>query len=177
MKTIFVGGVHGVGKSTCCEQVAASHQWLHARASDLIRQQRADAIARVGKLVADVDGNQRLLLCGIEKLRASPKGASLLLDGHFALRDVGGVIQRLPMATFSALQLYGLVCFVDEPIAIASRMRERDRQDVSEDDVAALQAEELSHARQVARALAISLEVLPALDTAGLSRLVAEADH
>lgn len=177
MKTIFVGGVHGVGKSTCCRQVAKSHGWLHLTASEVIRRQRADAIAKVGKLVSNMDANQDLLLRGIEEHRSSSSSSSILLDGHFALRVGDGSIQRLPASVFAALQLDGITCFFDDPAAIAERLRERDQQDVSEEDVAALQQEELMHAQEVAKALALSLEVLPAFDSAALLRLVARSSN
>lgn len=177
MKTIFVGGVHGVGKSTCCKQVAESHGWSHLSASEVIRGQRADAIAKLGKLVANVDANQDLLLRGIEVFRASSSGGSILLDGHFALRVADGSIQRLPTSVFAALQLDGITCYIDEPAAIAERLRERDHQEVREDDVVALQQEELMHAREVAKALNLRLEVLPAFDSGALSRLVVASMH
>jgi adenylate kinase len=175
MKTIFVGGVHGVGKSTCCKEAAATCQWLHASASDLIRKQRADAVATVGKGVADVEGNQQLLLRGVNELRAASNRTPIVLDGHFALFGEDMTVQRLPISVFAALHLDGLVCFADEPAAIASRLCERDGQGVSVREVAALQQEELAHAKDVATALGIPLDVFPAFNTARLSRLLAMA--
>ena len=172
MKTVFVGGVHGVGKSTCCKEAAATCQWLHATASDLIRKQRADAVAAVGKLVADVDGNQQLLPRGLNELRATSSCARIVLDGHFALRGGDSTIQRLPVFVFSALRLDGLVCFTDEPSSIAARIRERDGQQVDVSAVAALQQVELAHAKEVANVLGITLAVLPAFDKVRLSRLL-----
>ena len=175
MKTFFVGGVHGVGKSTSCKEAATACQWLHARASDLIRKQRADSVAATGKLVADVDGNQQLLLRGVDELRATSNRIPIVLDGHFALYGKDGNVQRLPVSVFTALHLDGLVCFVDEPEAIASRMLERDGQGLGVREIAALQQAELAHAKDVATALGIALEVLPPFTTARLSRLLATA--
>jgi adenylate kinase len=157
--------------------VAENHGWLHLSASEVIRGQRADAIAKVGKLVANVDANQDLLLRGIEVHRSSSSSSSILLDGHFALRVRDGSIQRLPTSVFAALQLDGIACFLDDPTAITQRLRERDQQKVNEEDVATLQQQELMHAQEVAKALALSLEVLPAFDSAALSRLVASSSN
>ena len=40
MNVVFVGGVHGVGKSTACEHVATAQGCAHISASDLIRRER-----------------------------------------------------------------------------------------------------------------------------------------
>jgi len=157
---IFVGGVHGVGKSTCCAQVASALACMHVRASDIIRQRRTDAVATQGKLVADIDANQALLLQGFEQIKKSAGGTSILLDGHFVLRDLSGSIQRLPSILFAGLGLSQLVCFEDSPLSIAKRMHERDGIAVAASDVAALQTEELNHAQKVAVALQIPLRVL-----------------
>jgi adenylate kinase len=177
MNVVFVGGVHGVGKSTACELVARAHGYAHISASDLIRRERAGAVAANGKLVNDVDGNQELLIRGFQRFCDSGSSQCILLDGHFALLDGDGDIQRLPLSVFRALAPSRLVCFEDDPAAIALRMKQRDLNDVGVDQVSSLQYQELSHASDVALDLRISLMVLRAFDMAGLERFVSTSSH
>lgn len=174
MNVLFVGGVHGIGKSTCCETVAARYQCLHVRASDLIRQQKASAAPVTTKLVENVDANQGLLLRGFEQVKRTTSIGPILLDGHFVLRDLSGAIQRLPTRVFAGLGLTSLVCFEDDPLEIAARMNERDQTTVDIDDIASLQAEELRHARDVASALALNLKLLRAFNVGGLQAILTE---
>ncbi|MET0334107.1 MAG: ATP-binding protein [Rhizobacter sp.] len=170
MTIVFVGGVHGVGKSTCCAEIAGQLDYLHIAASAVIRQERADAIASKGKLVADVPGNQELLRRGFERMKLSAGHEMILLDGHFALRDSERAIQSVPSDVFASLGIQHLICFVDTPIAIAERMNSRDGEEVQLGDVSELQAAELGTARAVALALGIQLTVLDGLDVEGLRK-------
>jgi adenylate kinase len=173
MNIVFVGGVHGVGKSTTCESVARTHRYAHISASDLIRRERADAVTANGKLVTDVEGNQDLLIRGFRRFCDSGGHSRyILVDGHFALRDGGGDIQRLPLSVFRALAPNHLVCFEDDPLAIALRLQQRDLNEVGPDQVSSLQDQELSHASDVALDLQVPLTVLRAFDVAGLQRLL-----
>jgi adenylate kinase len=79
---IFLGGVHGVGKSTLaalCKESGVEH----LRASDLIKQASSEARFDERKRVKDVDGNQGIL---VRSLNARiDGGGKFLLDGHFTL--------------------------------------------------------------------------------------------
>lgn len=172
MTIVFVGGVHGVGKSTCCAQVAEQLECVHVSASEVIRRQRADAIAASGKLVTDVGGNQELLLRGFESVKRLAGPASIMLDGHFALRDSERTIRRLSAELFSDLGVKHLVCIVDEVEAIVLRMGVRDGQSPHADDVSSLQKAELDNAKDVAKALRMPLTVLNGIDVEGLARAV-----
>jgi len=170
MTIVFVGGVHGVGKSTCCSEVANQLRCVHVTASDIIRQQRADAIAAKGKLVANVAGNQELLRHGFELVKRLAGQSTILLDGHFALRDSERAIQSLSSDVFVGLGVEQLICFVDAPIAIVERMGSRDGETLHIDEVAELQRAELETASAVALALGIQLTVLQGPDRAGLKQ-------
>lgn len=177
MNTIFVGGVHGVGKSTCCAQVAEDLDCLHVTASDVIRNQKSAAIADNGKHVADVAGNQALLLRGFDRVRQAASGRPILLDGHFSLRDGNGHIQLVSVEVFVGLGVSHLVCFIDDPEAIRSRVRLRDRLDPDSQQLAALQAAELGNAHHISLSLPAPLAVLKAFDSAGLGRLLTQDQH
>ena len=160
MRTLFIGGVHGVGKSTACAQVANDLSCLHVRASDLIRQERSNAIAKNGKLVEDVNGNQELLQQGFDRLKSSTTAQFILLDGHYALRDSATKIQLLPVTIFQELRLSGLVCLENDPSVIVKRIKARDGSSISIEDVSELQKAELEHAQTVSKALSLPLSML-----------------
>ena len=80
---IFVGGVHGVGKTTFCQRLAAESGYSHFAASSLIKQKKETAISTVSKNVTDIPSNQELLLEAISDLEAS----IIILDGHFTIPD------------------------------------------------------------------------------------------
>lgn len=173
MTLVFVGGVHGVGKSTCCAEVARLADCVHVAASDIIRRERAGAIASSGKLVADVDGNQNLLIRGFHNLQRAASQTSILLDGHFAMRDSTGKIQSVSADVFRALGIDHLVCLSDAPEAIAIRAKLRDGKAPAAEDIAELQEAELQNAKLVAAALDVSFTQLRAGDIEALKRLVA----
>ncbi len=160
MRTLFIGGVHGVGKSTACAKVANDLSCLHVRASDLIRQERSNAIAKNGKLVEDVNGNQELLLKAFDRLQSSSMAQCILLDGHYALRDSSTNIQLLPITLFQGLSLSGLVCLENDPAVIVKRIEARDRSSISIEEVSELQKAELEHAQTISKALSLPLSIL-----------------
>lgn len=172
MTVVFVGGVHGVGKSTCCAQVAQLAGCVHVTASEIIRRERSQAIASAGKLVADVDGNQRLLIRGFHTLRVQTGTTPVLLDGHFAMRDGLGEIQSASVDVFRSLAIDRVVCLADEPSAIAARIQQRDGTASVVREIAELQDAELRHARLVAVALAVPFTVLQGGDVEALRRYV-----
>jgi adenylate kinase len=167
---VFVGGVHGVGKSTCCAQVAQLDGCLHVTASEIIRRERAQAIASAGKLVADVDGNQELLIRGFHAFRQQAGTSPILLDGHFAMRNGLGGIQSVSVDVFTSLGIDRVVCLTDEPSAIAARVRQRDGTAPPDREVAELQDAELQHGRNIAATLAIPFMLLQGGDIEGLRR-------
>ncbi len=172
MTVVFVGGVHGVGKSTCCAQVAQLAGCLHVTASEIIRRERSQAIASAGKLVADVDGNQGLLISGFRTFRVQAGNTSILLDGHFAMRDGLGEIREVSVDVFRSLGIDRVVCLVDEPSAVAIRIQQRDGTALAEREIADLQDAELRHARLVAAALAVPFTMLQGGDVELLRRHV-----
>lgn len=171
MTVVFVGGVHGVGKTTCCSQVAQRLGCLHVTASEIIRRERVHAVGSTGKLVADVDANQQLLIRGFQSLRAQAGPTSILLDGHFALRDRFGEIQPVFVDVFRCLCIDRIACIVDEPSAIAARLRQRDGIAAADPEIDQLQDAELRQARLVATALAVPFALLKGVDVEALSSM------
>lgn len=163
---IFLGGVHGVGKSSMCSEVARKIGLTVFSASAIIRAERQVLSADSRTAVRDVSGNQELLIQGVRK-RAPESSGYFVLDGHFALRTLGGALERIDPAVFVALGIDHFICVRDDPQAIAARLLERDGAILRMDDIVSLQSEELDHARYVSRELHTHLDVIQAFDHIG----------
>ncbi|BAP87351.1 flagellar adenylate kinase [Burkholderiales bacterium GJ-E10] len=164
MGVIFVAGVHAVGKTTLCKQAEQTKEIAHYSASDLIREEKANAVPEQGKVVTEVDAPQRHLIRAVH--RVLPRhGGKILLDGHFSLLTATGKIEMISVDVFHALGLERVVVLHDEPVAIAARWSRRDGGAVDLAMVTTHQEEELRHARHVAQTLAIPLTEVRAFDT------------
>lgn len=172
MGVIFVAGVHAVGKTTACTQAADTLKIAHYAASSLIKAEKADAISSQGKAVIDKDGNQELLIRGVEKACMRHQGR-IILDGHFTLLMADGNIETLSISVFRALTIEGIVVFQDQPDEIAKRLQLRDRETWIPEHIAKHQNAELAHAHAVSTELNIPLTLLAAFNSKGLTDTVA----
>lgn len=163
MGVIFVAGVHGVGKTTSCAYAVRSLGFAHYSASGLIKAERISAIPEQGKSISDVEGNQALLIHGVEKACGQHQGR-IILDGHFTLMKPDGRIEAVAVEVFSLLSLNGVVIYHDEPATIVERLHKRDGENCSVDVIARHQNFELAHAQLVASELDLPLEILSAFD-------------
>lgn len=171
MGIVFVAGVHAVGKTTACEEAARVCAVPHYSASGLIRQEKQAAIPERGKVVADIGGNQELLIKGVRRVLAHGAGR-VLLDGHFTLSNQEGEIEKVAFEVFRMLSVDCAVIYQDDPIAIANRLAERDGEARPVDLVARHQSEELSHAQNVSSQLGVPLFLLDAFDASGLIKVL-----
>jgi len=168
---LFVAGVHGVGKSSCCRHVAERTGFQLLTASTLIKAERELAIAKHSKAVLDPAGNQELLIRGIRNAMKSCH-ERMILDGHFTLLKADGKIMAIEIEVFVQLELERIVVFRDDPAAICNRLHERDGQDSSISTVSVHQDAEIEQGRVVASNLGIPIFILNAFDEDGLARAI-----
>lgn len=145
---IFVGGIHGVGKTYFCEKIKKSLGFDYYTASQLIERQRGVQFD-VDKKVADINSNQVLLIEALNKLRES--GKEFVLDGHFCLVNNDGDISRVPFETFQEVKPNKIILLTENPQVIMQRRAERDGIELDIKEIAAFQHEEYSYAVEVAR--------------------------
>lgn len=153
MSTVFLAGVHGVGKGFLGTPVAKSLEISHFTASQLIREEKGHASWGVDKLAGEIDDNQTALIRAVR--RHYEMGQDILLDGHFVLRDSAGKLTKLAREVFSDLQLSGVVLLTEDPKIIANRLTNRDGTVTSLGAIAELAEAESSHAHEVCEALKI----------------------
>lgn len=160
---IFLGGVHGVGKTSMCDGISEQFNLKVASASAIIRAENEYPSPDSRTAVSNVGGNQELLIRGVRRL-LSDDPANYLIDGHFALRTLAGKIEAIDAGVFHSIGVSGLVCLVDDPHAIAQRLAARDGEDHDVNKVAQLQTAELASAESVSRDLGLGLTVVQAFD-------------
>lgn len=155
---VFVGGIHGVGK-TFLGAPAAKHLGIrHATASQLIREERGLQSWSADKRVTSIDENQAALISATTRLRA--EGHRLLLDGHFVLRDANGSLTEVDVRVFRDLQIGAVLLLATDLNVVMSRLAERSDYSWSEPELRNLANYEEAHARRVATELRLPLKHL-----------------
>ncbi|WP_187647750.1 ATP-binding protein [Nitrosophilus labii] len=153
-KVVFVGGIHGVGKTTFCNKLTEIYNGSlkHLSASEIIKKYKNYAFKEFEhKKVKDIDINQKLLIEGLKKEREKD---NILLDGHFVLLDEKGNIKRIGIETYMALQVNGIILLLDKPKEIIKRLNIRaPNHSFTINLLETMQDEELSWAKEVAKIL------------------------
>lgn len=161
---IFLGGVHGVGKSFLARQIPAKYAYFHTSASSIIKEERSHPNWGVDKRVEDAARNQVLLAEGVK--RKNNEGVRLFLDGHFVLKGNEGNLIYLGADVFSTLNLKAVILLEAAPQVIAQRIYERDGRAEKVEDLNQFVGAERIQAQQVCNSLNIPLTILhsPTLD-------------
>ena len=120
---IFIGGVHGVGKTTLCKKIESRFNIEHFSASNLIAKEKAEENLR-NKQVENITGNQDFLVTAINKYFKSETW--YLLDGHFCLLNKNNEITKIPYSTYEGICPSAIIVLVDEPENIYTRLNLRD---------------------------------------------------
>lgn len=149
---IFVGGIHGVGKTELCRIISQHLHMDHVSASDLIRN-AGRMVNNNQKRVDKIAENQDFLLSGLNAYKSC--SSALLLDGHFCLIDKQGNIQPIPQTTFDNIAPKAVLVLIDEAETIRERLKIRDGISYSLDLIANFQEYEINHASQVCKNLNI----------------------
>lgn len=103
---IFVGGIHGVGKTTICNNLSNELSIEHYSSSNLISMLDSERIKQ-DKRVEDIQDNQNMLLEAIKYFL--DKDTFYLLDGHFCLINSDNIIQKVPVKVFELLGIKGII--------------------------------------------------------------------
>lgn len=147
---IFIGGIHGVGKSYFCEQITKQTGLKAYSASKLISELKQEQF-NSDKLIADIGGNQNYLLNAVGKI----SDKEYLLDGHFCLLNSAGEVERVPLDTFKQLPINAIMVIYDDVSKVVERLNTRDGIKHNEVTFEKFQNEELSYAKGVAELLCV----------------------
>lgn len=172
MGIIFVAGVHGVGKTTACTEAAKLLNSKSYSASQLIRSEKEEAISNKVKQVKDIGGNQKLLINAVSKLLQETQ-KPIILDGHFTLLNSLNNCEAIGIELFEQLPLIEIILFKDKPQKIFDRIRLRDGNSFSIEEIKHHQEKEIYEAKYIASTLNIKLKILNAFDIESLKNTVA----
>lgn len=156
--TIFVAGIHGAGK-TYSTQIACQNLGLvHATASELIREERGRSSWNTSKIVSEIEQNQQALVSAARRIREA--GTTLVLDGHFVLRQAPGKHQKLSVDIFRDLECSSIL-LIQTPISeVLERLRDREDMSWSEEELSIFSEAENMHSADIADSLNIPLTIL-----------------
>ena len=140
-RIIFVAGIHGVGKTTLCNELSSQFGIEHFSASSLIAKEKEEKYLH-DKRVENVGENQDHLLVAINKSFDSADW--YLLDGHFCLLNRNNKITRIPYSTYEGISPMAVLVLFDEPFEIYSRLSSRDNAKYEIALLKSLQEEEIA---------------------------------
>lgn len=152
--TVFVGGVHAVGKTFNLKPACQQLGLRHATASQLIKEQRG-ANWSASREVTEIADNQRALIKAVKALEEA--GEKLVLDGHFALRRAINVHEKIEASIFAHLMVEKVVLLEANSSTIAARLVERGDATWTLEEINAFAQQELENAQVVCQHLGIGL--------------------
>lgn len=148
---IFVGGVHGAGKSSVCNLLVNHTMSVYVSASNLLQWNDRT------KQVKDISHNQQLLL---DLLITHTNGDfSYVVDGHFALWNENTQCEAVPVDFFRSLNINAIVLTTCDSKVIQQRLIDRDKENYSLIEISQLQKLEVNQALSVSEILQIPLYV------------------
>ena len=123
----FIGGIHGVGKSTICRNICQQTAFEYLSASDLIKWNEINTDVH-NKKVINIPGTQDLLIDGLRRSTLVDK--NYLLDGHYCLLDSYFKITPVPIETFQAMKLMSLHIVIGNVMEIKKQAGDKRRKKI-----------------------------------------------
>ncbi|MDD2781483.1 AAA family ATPase [Sulfuricurvum sp.] len=155
-QVIFMGGIHGVGKSTLCKKLQNDFNILSMTASQLIKEVSEKEEGK-NKFVKNIDTNQHKLIKQIKKYTLD---GYFILDGHFTLLDKKRNIKKIEANVFRQMNLHLMILIDLEPEIIVNRLKQRDNIVYDIDLIRQMRDEEILHAKSISQELGIPLYII-----------------
>jgi adenylate kinase len=143
----FIGGIHGVGKTTLCQFLSDKLPLNHYSASDLIKKYTQIDFPK-NKHIKDISGNQDILISALDEFLEPNENC--ILDGHFCLLNSAGEITKIPLSTYIEMKPKAIICLFDDVNVIYERLVGRDRHGHDIEMLEKFQSDEIEYSRQVA---------------------------
>ncbi|REK71983.1 ATP-binding protein [Paenibacillus paeoniae] len=167
-KMIFIGGIHGVGKTSLCEDLTTRYEIPHFSASKLIATEKEEAYSR-NKLIPDINQNQDLLSNSLNRINIS---GWFLLDGHFCLLNTSSEITRIPIDTFEKISPASIIVLTDLTSSIQKRFFQRDGHQFDFNLLENFQNAEIEYAREISSSLKIPILVAQSGNTESIHEFI-----
>jgi len=152
----FIGGIHGVGKSTICRLICDEVNLEYLSASELIKWKDINEDIK-NKKVRDIPKTQDRLIIGLTNFIQKDK--NYLLDGHYCLLNNENEIVNIPIETFKIINPISLNIILGDSIEIKYRLEKRDNRPYDLELLNRMQESELNYARQLSKTLGVTLNI------------------
>lgn len=152
----FIGGIHGVGKSTICQKICDEVALEYLSASDLIKWNDINEDIQ-NKKVWDIPLTQDRLVVSLEN--RIQKNKSYLLDGHYCLLNRENEVVNIPFDTFKLINPFSLNIVLGDIVEIKNRLEKRDKRPYDQELLTRMQERELDYAKYLSKALGIVLNI------------------
>ncbi len=153
---IFVGGIHGVGKSKICQEICSELNLEYLSASNVLKWKEINEQSN-SKIVKNVNNNQNRLLDGLKNILNNEK--DYVLEGHYCLLNKENKIENISSKIFQKIKPKSLFIILGELKEIKRRLKERDGRDYEIDFLDRFQKKELDHAKILSKTLNIPLYI------------------
>lgn len=153
---IFLGGIHGVGKTSLLALVKQEYNISVFSASDLIANKKDFEYVQ-NKNRTDIAGDQDIL---VQVIKDSIAERNYILDGHFCLLNSKGEVNRVPKQIFLELPIKKIFVLKAEISEIIQRLSKRDNKNYSYEEIRLFQESEIEYAEEIAYEKNIGLEVI-----------------
>lgn len=151
---IFVGGIHGVGKSTICQKLVSDLNINYLSASEVLKWADLNTDKK-NKKVSDIPQTQNRLISGLTNIITQDN--YYILDGHFCLFNKEGIVTKIPLETFIAISPIYLIIVIDDIADIVIALEKRDEKAYDFDTLAQMQNLEIEYAHEISQKLNIPL--------------------
>ncbi len=149
---IFIGGIHGSGKGTICQNICTKQECIHLTASELLKWEEISD--KTNKYVENIDNTQERLLAGLSNVIEKDK--LYLLDGHFCLFDKKGEISKVPETTFESISPMLVVVINEDVELIKERLEKRDGRPYDFSVLKQMQEIEIAYSKEIAEKLGVN---------------------
>lgn len=157
MGLIFLGGIHGSGKTYLLASKPQSLNLEILTASEILKWNDYSKQPN-SKLVASIQNTQSRLVNNLSKI--TERNGKYLLNGHFCLLNKNKIIEKVPKETFDIISPKSLYLKVAEPSIISTRLQDRDKKLWSLKLIKDMQDMEISYARELSQFFNIELYII-----------------
>lgn len=151
---VFIGGIHGVGKSTICQQICRELNIEYLSASELLKWEDINDDTK-NKKVKDIPFTQSRLIAGLSK--TIQKGLFYLLDGHYCLLNEKAEVEKISIDIFIQINPKALGLILGDIKEIKTRLDLRDNKSYDLDCLKKMQNIELNYAKELSVTLKVPL--------------------
>ncbi len=146
---IFIGGIHGVGKGTICQQISKEFDYIHLSASEVLKWDEISILEN--KIVENIDLTQDRLIRNLNKIVSKDK--NYILDGHFCLLNKKRIAENINEDVFIQINPKIFVIVVDNIKQIKLRLEKRDNQVYDIELLYSFQELELEYSKEISKKL------------------------